>query len=168
MRRITAAERNILIICLIVILGSITWIVFEKVLLRFSLLEEENTVAGQKLSGLINILERKDDLELEYNNKISNLKRIKDSNDLILIIQNFAQESGVNIQNIKPTRTKEEPLCKTYSVYVEARGEILALAKLLNAFEDSKVIAVDSLNIRSENFRKAPEIILSVSAVNFE
>ena len=94
---------------------------------------------------------------------------IKTSDDFLQQIENLAEKIGLDIKNIKLASDKDETLYNIFSVRLEIKDDILALAQFLYIFTNEfRNIGIESINIKGENKTEVPKANLVISALVFK
>ena len=154
-----------LIIILIVIGDSVVRNIYE----RFGRLDEEITLAEEKLVRMNAIIRQSKSVDSQYAKITEGLRNIQDTEGLLQEIERIARKAGINLLNVKPTATKDEGLYRTYSLRVEMQDDVAALARFMNMICDEfKGVGVERLQISGQAKDELPKAIAQINAVVFK
>jgi hypothetical protein len=154
-----------LIIILVVIGESAVRAIYN----RFGRLDEEISMAEEKLTRLTAIVKGASAVETQYNEVVQGHKNIRDSESFLQEIEQLARKFGINLINVKPAATKDEGLYKKYSLKIEMQDDVAALARFLNIVsEEFKAVGIERLQVTAQNRDELPKVTAAINAIVFK
>ena len=154
------------LIIIVIVLGDS---VVRNVYSRFGRLDEEISLAEEKLVRLNAIISQAKLVDSQYNKVIEGLRNIQDTESLLQEIERLARKAGINLLNVKPTATKDEGLYKIYSLKVEMQDEVPALARFLNMLsEEFKGVGIERFQVSAQSKDELPKAMAAINAVVFK
>jgi len=154
------------LIIIVVIIGDS---VVRKLYSRFGGLDEEISLAEEKLVRLNAIVKQAAAVDAQYGKLIQGYKNIQDTESLLQEIERLSRKSGINLPNFKPAATKDEGLFKTYSLKIEVQDDVTSIAQFLSMIsEEFKGANIERLQISAQNKNELPKAAASISAVVFK
>jgi Tfp pilus assembly protein PilO len=154
---------------LIIILVVIGDSVIKNVYNRFGRLDEEISLAEEKLVRLNAIIKQAKTVESQYDKVTQGLRNIQDTESLLQEIERLARKAGINLLNVKPTATKDEGLYKIYSLKIEMQDEVAALARFMNMVsEEFKGVGIERLQINAQTRDELPKATAAINAIVFK
>lgn len=128
----------------VVVLAVIYLSAVEPLLARFNKLNSEIGLKKRKLEKIYQLLGHREKIEAEYEKLVR--ATIKESSDEEIIasilnqMEALARSSGVQINNIRPERVKEEAGYKRLSIEVSTESNVDALFKFIYNLETSPAL----------------------------
>jgi Tfp pilus assembly protein PilO len=154
------------LIIIIVIVGDS---VVRNLYSRFGSLDEQISLAEEKLVRLNAIVKQAGSVDAQYGKLMQGYKNIQDTESLLQEIERLSRKAGINLPNFKPAATKDEGLFKTYSLKIEMQDDVASIVQFLNAVsEEFKGVNIERLQITAQSRTELPKATASISAIVFK
>ncbi|MFA5101074.1 MAG: type 4a pilus biogenesis protein PilO [Candidatus Omnitrophota bacterium] len=154
---------------LIIIVAVIGDSAIRNIYNRFGRLDEEISLAEEKLVRMNAIVKQAKAVDSQYAKVTQGLRNIQDTESLLQEIERLARKAGINLLNVKPTAAKDEGLYKVYSLKIEMQDEVAALARFMDMVsEEFKGVGIERLQINAQTRDELPRASAAINAIVFK
>lgn len=132
-------------------------------------LDDQITLAEQKLARLRSIVKQENSLNAQYASALAGYRPVKDSDSLLQEIDAIARKMNVNILSVKPGPSKDEATHRSFTIKIEGQDDVGAVARFLFALlENLRSISIDKLQVSAQAREELPKVSITVNALVFK